>query len=169
MMSQATSAMLTELREEAVTTKRVLERVPSEKLSWRPHAKSMSLGQLALHVATIPGNLTKLTQLDEFDASQANFNPPQPKDLSEIQTALEQSVHSAEEYLGTMEETFASASWRLTMRGKELFRKPRIAVLRSIMLNHWYHHRGQLSVYLRLLDVPVPVIYGRSADENPFG
>jgi len=129
----------------------------------------MSLGQLALHVASIPGNLTKLTQLDEFDASQANFNPPQPKDLSEIQTALERSVHAAEEYLGTMAEAFASASWRLTMRGEELFRKPRIAVLRSIMLNHWYHHRGQLSVYLRLLDVPVPVIYGRSADENPFG
>ena len=129
----------------------------------------MSLGQLALHVASIPGNLTKLTQVDEFDASQANFNPPQPKDLNEIRTALEQSVEAAEEYLGTMAETFASASWRLTMRGKELFSKPLIAVLRSIMLNHWYHHRGQLSVYLRLLDVAVPVIYGRSADENPFG
>ena len=68
-----------------------------------------------------------------------------------------------------MADTFASASWRLTMGGQELFSKPRIAVLRSVMLNHWYHHRGQLSVYLRLLDVPVPVIYGRSADENPFG
>ena len=168
-MSQATSAMLTELREEAVTTKRVLERVPSDKLSWSPHAKSMSLGQLALHVATIPGNLTKLTQFDEFDAAQANFNPPQPKDRSEILTALEESVRSAEGYLGTMVDTFASASWRLTMGGQELFSKPRIAVLRSVMLNHWYHHRGQLSVYLRLLDVPVPVIYGRSADENPFG
>ena len=82
---------------------------------------------------------------------------------------LEQSVHSAEQYLSAMTEDFASANWRLTMRGKELFSKPRIAVLRSIMMNHWYHHRGQLSVYLRLLDVPVPVIYGRSADENPFG
>src|SRR6516162_9470847 len=129
-MSQATSAMLTELREEAVTTKRVLERVPSDKLSWSPHAKSMSLGQLALHVATIPGNLTKLTQFDEFDAAQANFNPPQPKDMSEILTALEESVRSAEGYLGTMADTFASASWRLTMRGQELFTKPRIAVLR---------------------------------------
>ena len=78
-MNQATDAMLSELREEAVTTKRVLERVPPDKLSWRPHAKSMSLGQLALHVASIPGNLTRLTQLDEFDAAQANFNPPEPK------------------------------------------------------------------------------------------
>jgi hypothetical protein len=81
-MSEANNAILNELREEAVITKRVLERVPSDKLSWRPHAKSMSLGQLALHVANIPGNLTKLTQLDEFDASQANFTPQEPRDLS---------------------------------------------------------------------------------------
>ena len=167
-MNQATDAMLSELREEAVTTKRVLERVPPDKLSWRPHAKSMSLGQLALHVASIPGNLTRLAQLDEFDAAQANFNPPEPKGLDEIHTALEQSVRSAEEYLTSITEKVASANWRLAMRGKELFSRPRIAVLRSIMLNHWYHHRGQLSVYLRLLDVPVPIIYGRSADENPF-
>jgi len=168
-MSQASNTMLSELREEAVTTRRALERVPSDKLSWRPHAKSMSLGQLALHIASIPGNLIKLTQLDEFDAAQANFNPPEPKSLGEIHTAFEQSVRSAEEYLTTMTERVASATWRLTVRGKELSSRPRIAVLRSIMLNHWYHHRGQLSVYLRLLDVPVPVIYGRSADENPFG
>jgi uncharacterized damage-inducible protein DinB len=67
-----------------------------------------------------------------------------------------------------MSETAALGTWRLTLRGKELFSKSRVGLLRSIMLNHWYHHRGQLSVYLRLLDVPVPVIYGRSADENPF-
>jgi len=167
-MNQATDAMLSELREEAVTTRRVLERVPPDKLSWRSHAKSMSLGQLALHVASIPGNLTRLAQLDEFDASQANFNPPEPNGLNEIYAALEQSVRSADEYLTSITEQVASANWRLTLRGKELFSRPRIAVLRSIMLNHWYHHRGQLSVYLRLLDVPVPVIYGRT-DENPFG
>jgi len=96
-MSQTTNAMLHELSEEAVTTKRVLERLPADKLSWRPHAKSMSLGQIALHVATISGNLTKLTQLDEFDASQANFNPPEPKDFVEIDTALEESIRSAED------------------------------------------------------------------------
>jgi uncharacterized damage-inducible protein DinB len=100
--------------------------------------------------------------------SEANFTPAEPKDLSEIHTALDESIRSADEYLSGMDDRRASASWRLTMRGTELFSKPRVAVLRSIMLNHWYHHRGQLSVYLRLLDVPVPVIYGRSADENPF-
>jgi len=167
-MTKMLESMMQEFQEEAATTKRVLDRVPGGKLSWKPHAKSMSLGQLALHVASIPGNLTKLTQLEEFDASQANFNPPEPKDLGEIHSALEESVRSAGEYLSGMDEKRAGANWRLKIGSRELFCRPRIAVIRSIMLNHWFHHRGQLSVYLRLLDVPVPVIYGRSADENPF-
>lgn len=167
-MSTVLEPMLSEFREEAVTTKRTLDRVPADKLSWRPPPKSMSLGQLALHVAAIPGNVTKLAQLDEFDASQANFEPPAPRDLLEIHSTFDQSVRSAEECLGGMSEQAAARNWRLTLRGKEVFAKPRAGVLRSIMLNHWYHHRGQLSVYLRLFEVQVPVIYGRSADENPF-
>ena len=127
-----------------------------------------ALGQLALHVASIPGNLAKLTQLDEFDASRANFDPAAPGDVKEIHAAFDQSIRSAEECLCGMTEQKALGNWRLMIRGKEAFSQPRTGVLRSIMLNHWYHHRGQLSVYLRLLDVPVPVIYGRSADENPF-
>jgi uncharacterized damage-inducible protein DinB len=161
-------SMLHEFREETAITKRVLERVPADKLAWKPHPKSMSLGQLALHVASIPGNLTKLVQFEEFDAAQANFQPPAPADVKDIHSALDRSVRAAEEYLAGMTEEQAAASWRLTLRGKELFSRPRLGVLRSILLNHWYHHRGQLSVYLRLLEVPVPVIYGRSADENPF-
>ena len=167
-MTKVMEPMLNELREEAATTRRVLECVPGDKLAWKPHAKSMSLGQLAFHIANIPGNLSKLAQLDEFDASQANFDPPSPKDLAEITTALNNGVQDAENYLGTLTEESAEANWRLTIRGRELFSKPRIGILRSIMLNHWYHHRGQLSVYLRLLDVPLPVIYGRSADTDPF-
>jgi len=167
-MSKMTEPMLRELREEAIVTKRVLDRVPADKLPWKPHPKSMSLGQLALHVATIPGGLSKLAQLDEFDASQANFNPPAAKDLKELHAAFEQSIRDAEECLSGMNDETAMGDWRLTFQGKEAFTVPRIGMLRSIMMNHWYHHRGQLSVYLRLLDVPVPVIYGRSADENPF-
>ena len=128
----------------------------------------MSLGQLALHVASIPGSLAKLAQLEEFDASQANFNPPVPNDSKEIHDSLDQSIESVEQCLSGMDEQTALGKWRLTLRGKEVFSKPRVGVLRSILLNHWYHHRGQLSVHLRLLEVPVPVIYGRSADENPF-
>jgi uncharacterized damage-inducible protein DinB len=167
-MMKALQPTLDEIREEAVITKRILERVPADKLSWKPHPKSMSLGQLAFHVASIPGGLTKLLQLDEFDTSHASFDPPQPKNVEEIRTTLDQSVRAAEDFLGGMSEQTASASWRLMTKGKLISSKPRIAMLRSIMLNHWYHHRGQLSVYLRLLEVPVPVIYGRSADENPF-
>ena len=121
----------------------------------------MSLGQLSLHVAGIPGQVTGLAQLEEFDASQANFEPPEPKSLDEILAALDASIKTAEDYLGGMADKTAAGSWRLTSRGKEVFTVPRAGMLRSIMLNHWYHHRGQLSVYLRMLEVPVPVIYGR--------
>jgi uncharacterized damage-inducible protein DinB len=167
-MIQMLEPMLNEFREEVVITRRVLERVPADKLSWRPHPKSMSLGQLALHVAGIPGSLAKVAQLEEFDASRANFDPAAPSDVKEIHATFDQSVRSAEDCLCNMSEEKALGNWRLMIRGKEAFSQPRTGVLRSIMLNHWYHHRGQLSVYLRLLDVPVPVIYGRSADENPF-
>lgn len=161
-------SIINELRQEAVTTRRVLERVPEEKLSWKPHVKSLSLGQLSLHIASIPGNLTRLAQLDAFDASEANFVPPEATSVDQILTALDDSVNEAESYLSGLDNQAANAAWRLTLRGDEVFSVPRIGMLRSIMLNHWYHHRGQLTVYLRLLEVPVPVVYGRSADEDPF-
>src|SRR5579862_469923 len=162
------TAMLHEFREEAAITKRILDRVPEAKLTWQPHEKSMALGQLAWHVATIPGGIAHIAQQDSFDVLNGSFVPPQPKSMQEIMTAYEQSVQGAEQFLSGLTEERAGASWRLMKGDRELFRQPRAAVLRSIMLNHWYHHRGQLSVYLRLLDVPVPVIYGRSADEDPF-
>jgi uncharacterized damage-inducible protein DinB len=158
-----------EIAQEAATTRRVLERVPSDKLAWKPHPKSMSLGQLAMHVATIPGGIAKLAQVDEFELNPANFDPPEAKSKDEILAALDGSVQAAQDYLRGVSESDAAGTWRLVSQGKELMAMPRVGLLRSIMLNHWYHHRGQLSVYLRLLEVPVPVIYGRSADENPFG
>ena len=161
--------MMGEFQQEAATTKRVLDRVPADKLAWKPHPKSMSLGQLAMHVASIPGGISRMAQLDEYEVNPANFNQPGPKDLAEIFAALDSSVKTAQDYLGGVSESAALGNWRLTANGKEVMAMPRAVMLRSIMLNHWYHHRGQLSVYLRLLDVPVPVIYGPSADENPFG
>jgi uncharacterized damage-inducible protein DinB len=167
-MTPTIDPMLKEFREEAATTKRVLDRVPADKLSWKPHRKSMSLGQLALHIASVPGSLARISQLDEFDVAQANFDPPAPTDVDQINAALQESIRAAEECLSGMNEQKAMGNWRLTTNGKQIFNRPRVEVIRAIMLNHWYHHRGQLSVYLRMLDVPVPVIYGRSADENPF-
>ena len=160
--------MLEEFREEAAITKRSLARVPADKLGWKPHPKSMALGQLAWHVATIPGGIARIAQQDSFDVLQGSFVPPQPKTLEEVFTAYEQSVYDAEKYLTDLTEEQARGSWRLMRGDRQIFQQPRAAVLRTIMFNHWYHHRGQLSVYLRLLDVPVPVIYGRSADEDPF-
>jgi uncharacterized damage-inducible protein DinB len=167
-VTAAFDPMLREFREEAAVTRRVLEKVPPDKLSWRPHPKSMSLGQLAIHIATVPGALARITQQEALDVSQGSFEPPQPKNMAEIQATFEQSVRNAEACLDGMTEQAAQGSWRLLLRDQEIFTKPRVTVLRSIMLNHWYHHRGQLSVHLRLLDVPVPAIYGRSADDNPF-
>jgi uncharacterized damage-inducible protein DinB len=169
-MTNLLDPMLNEFREEAAITKRVLDRVPANKLSWKPHAKSMSLGQLGIHIATGPGGLAKNIQQDSFDVSQVSniFEAPSPKDVEEIHAAFEQSVREVEKCLQEMTEQKALSKWRVVAGGRELFAGPRINALRSIMLNHWYHHRGQLSVYLRLLDVPVPVIYGRSADEGPF-
>lgn len=160
--------MLAEFRDEVNITRRVLERIPKDRLTWKPHPKSMSLGQLAMHIATVPGGLAKLTQGDGFNVEQATFESPQPKSLDEVRSAFEESVREAEGWLGRMSDDQAVGGWRLSKGEKEIFTAPRHTVMRSIMLNHWYHHRGQLSVYLRLLEVPVPVIYGRSADENPF-
>ncbi|MGA9566769.1 MAG: DinB family protein [Candidatus Korobacteraceae bacterium] len=160
--------MLAEFEQEAGVTKRILERVPEDKLTWRPHPKSMTIGQLAIHIAKVPGAIATLAQGDGFDVTQGQFAPPQPKSVEEIQTAFNDSVRTAESVLGAMTDEAAQGNWTLKRDDKELFTQPRIGVLRSIMLNHWYHHRGQLSVYLRLLDVPVPVVYGPTADENPF-
>ena len=167
-MAKMLEPMMSEIQQEAAITKRVLERVPADKLSWKPHPKSMSLGQLAMHVASIPGNLCRIAQRDGLDTSEANFNPPGPTDAKEILAALEASVKAAEEYVGTVSESAALGTWRVTSKGKAVLSMPRVVLLRTIMLNHWYHHRGQLSVYLRMLEVPVPSIYGPSADENPF-
>jgi len=160
--------MIREFREESAATKRILERVPADKLTWKPHPKSMSLGQLTLHIGRIPNRITGLVQADHFDVSQANFNPPDPTSLEEVHAAFAESVRTAEAYLANLTEESASENWRLMVGPKEAFAKPRVAVIRTMMMNHWYHHRGQLTVYLRLLDVPLPVIYGRTADENPF-
>lgn len=160
--------MLEEFRNEVGITRRILQRLPADKLTWKPHPKSMSLGELAQHIATVPGGIAKIAEQDSFDVLTGNFTPPQPRDLNEIHTAFEQSVREAEECIKGLTPQRAQAQWRLMRGDQPLLTQSRGAVVRTIMLNHWYHHRGQLSVYLRLLDVPVPVIYGRSADENPF-
>jgi uncharacterized damage-inducible protein DinB len=160
--------MLNELRQEAAVTRRVLERVPAGKLTWKPHAKSMTLGQLASHVATVPGAIAQISRAPQLEVNPADFTPPQPASAQEILNSFDESIKGAEARLAEISEPDALATWRVIAGGKEVMAMPRVAFFRAIMLNHWYHHRGQLSVYLRLLDIPLPSIYGPSADENPF-
>jgi uncharacterized damage-inducible protein DinB len=159
-------ALIQELEQEAQSTRRVLERVPGDRLTWKPHEKSMSLGQLALHVATIPGNIASLTQLSQFQVPQ--FVQPSAASTAELIPAFEESIAKAREILNSMDDAALAKIFRIVDGEREVVAMPVGAVLRTIMLNHWYHHRGQLSVYLRELGVLLPSIYGPSADENPF-
>ena len=165
-MSRMIDALLQELDLEAQTTRRVLERVPGDKLGWKPHDKSMSLGQLALHVATCPGAIAEICQISPFEAP--DFIQEPAKTAAELVPALDRSVAKAKEILSTLDDAALGKMWRVTAGGKEVMAMPVGAVLRTLMLNHWYHHRGQLTVYLRELGVSIPSIYGPSADENPF-
>jgi uncharacterized damage-inducible protein DinB len=159
-------SFLQELEHEAKTTRRVLERVPNNQLGWRPHPKSRTLGELALHVAGTPGEVAKLAAQSEIQAP--DFKDAVPTSAAELIPALDESIATARQLLGKMDDATLNGTWRVKRNGQEVLAMPRAALLRSIMLNHWYHHRGQLSVYLRELGVPVPSIYGPSADENPF-
>ncbi len=163
-----TKAFLAEFEHEAKTTRRVLERVPSDKLSWRPHPKSMSLGKLAMHVASAPGVIHgwALDEVTEFGGNSG----PEPTSTDEIIEAHDKSVERVKQILSSMSDEDVHKTWQARPKGggPVFMTMPRVTLLRSLGLNHIYHHRGQLSVYLRLLDVPVPSIYGPSADENPF-
>jgi len=159
--------LLKELEEEVATTRRVLERVPEEKLKWRPHPKARTLGELALHVAIVPGGVAEFISAPS-PGQAPDFNDPSPQSASELIPALEDSLKKAQKALGAMDDAALMETWRMVKGERELFARPRLALLRAIMLNHWYHHRGQLTVYLKQLDVPIPSIYGPSADENPF-
>jgi uncharacterized damage-inducible protein DinB len=159
-------SILMEIDQEAKTTQRVLDRVPEDKLTWKPHPKSFSLGQLSLHLAGAQGNLASMASQDTFEVG--NLAQAEPKTRQEIMDAFAQSTAKAKEILAKMDDSRLMATWTATKNGKVLMSVPRIGFIRSILLNHIYHHRGQLSVYLKLLDVPIPSIYGPSADENPF-
>jgi uncharacterized damage-inducible protein DinB len=164
----ATAAILQELEQEAATTRRVLERVPSDKLAWKPHEKSMSLGTLALHVAMAPGFISDWAVQDQTQFTPGA--PPDPKSTAEILSAHDASLTKAKSNLSGIGDAGLGKMWSMTTPdGKTVLTMPKSALVRSIAMNHVYHHRGQLSVYLRLLDVPVPSIYGPSADEAPRG
>ena len=161
-------SVLQELEMEAVTTRRVLAQVPDNQLGWRPASRSRTMGELAQHIAVNPGSVCALAAQNPATFPDAVEADPVPDSIAQLLTTLDTSLAQAREVLGTMSDAALLEPWRLTAGGRELMALPRIAFLRMVLLNHWYHHRGQLSVYLRLVNVPVPSIYGPSADDNPF-
>jgi len=158
-------AMLPEFDHEMSVTRKLLERVPEDKADWKPHAKSMSLGQLAQHVATLPqwGSMTLKQQ--EFDLGA---NPPNEpiRTRAELLSTFDRLVADTRGALAGKTDAELMAPWALKKDGHTIFQMPKASVWRSFVISHLVHHRGQLSVYLRLHDVPVPSIYGPSADEG---
>jgi len=158
-------ALLAEFDHETATTRRLLERIPDERLTWKPHEKSMSLGGIATHLANIPNWGTMILDDPSFDLASAPPNQEAKGSRAEVLTAFEAAIKTAR---AKMDKTDAEylAHWVLKRGGQEMFTMPRAAAFRTFVLYHLVHHRGQLSVYLRLNDVPVPAIYGPSADEG---
>lgn len=158
--------LLQELETEAHATRRVLERIPNDRLGWKPHDRSFSLGQLGLHVATLPGFIATMARQSPF--ALPAFTQPSPASAAELLPALDASLATARKALEGLDDAELGEMWRVVDGDREVMALPVGAVLRTIMLNHWYHHRGQLLVYLRQVGVKVPSVYGPSADENPF-
>jgi uncharacterized damage-inducible protein DinB len=157
--------ILDELAREGETTKRVLSRVPTEKLSWKPHEKARSLGDLAWHVASIPVRIATMVQFEEADV-MLHKQPPRPETAEGILEKFSAGLSEAKDKLSKLSDEELRKKFHFHRGDVTMARLPKIAFLRTVMLNHSYHHRGQLSVYLRLLDVPVPPIYGPTADES---
>lgn len=162
-MNTLTESLIAELEHEAVMTRRVLERIPEDRLSWAPHAKSMTLGKLAMHVAGIPGAIASL--LDPPESRIPPVPVPEATSRDELLSTLDRSVADAVSKLRSWGDAHLMGDCRVLAGERVAMAGPRVRWVRAAMLNHWYHHRGQLTVYLRLLDVPVPALYGPSADE----
>lgn len=167
MTRMLTDGLISELHAEAATTRRVLERIPEDRLTWRPHPKSMSLGQLAYHIARVPGAIGEL--LAELTRDPPVVPLPEATSRQEVLTELERSVAKAAAALAGWGDAGLAQEWTMMREGRPLFVLPRGAMVRAVMLNHWYHHRGEMMVYLRLNDVPLPAVYGPTADEPAFG
>ena len=160
------SALIAEMEQEATTTRRCLERVPAEKFGWKPHEKSMEFGKLAVHVSEMFGWTPPTLQQSELDFAKMDYKQYEPATTDDLLEFFDKTVAEAISALrNTTDEQFIEP-WSLRNGEKVYFTMPKIAVMRAFVLNHIIHHRGQLSVYLRLNDIPVPSIYGPSADEG---
>lgn len=157
--------IIAEIKQEAITTRRLIERVPEAAFAWKPHEKSMTLSRLASHVPELLGWIKTIIAQDEWDFSGGDYRPPSPSTVSQLLELFDQNVNVALALLENQTDESLLSHWRLKNGETVLLDLPRVTALRTVVMNHVIHHRGQLSVYLRLLDVPLPPIYGPTADE----
>lgn len=163
--------LLPEFDQEMANTRKTLERVPEDKLGWKPHAKSGTLGWLAGHIANLPSWPAFVVGQDSLDLEPGGkpfTPPPPPANRKELLAYFDKNVKEGREAIAAAENEQFMQPWSLLRNGQKLMTLPKAAVLRGFVMNHHIHHRAQLTMYLRLLDVPVPALYGPSADEKPF-
>ena len=160
-------AFLAEFEHEERTTRKFLERVPADKLAWKPHEKSMTAGQLALHIAASPAQVIQMACEDCVALPDFGAPNPQPGTVEEILRAWDKTIETVKRLLPTLDDARMQGMWSVHQDGRVIHSIPRMAFVRNILLNHTYHHRGQLGVYLRLLGATVPSSYGPSGDEMP--
>ena len=160
------SALIPELKHEAGNTRRVLQLLPDEHFNWKPHEKSFSLGGLAAHIAGIPFWAKTALTTSEFELTSINFKHNPYSNFTEVREGFEKHLAEAEQALSAASDEAMMGLWRLTKGGVKALELPRVAFMRSIVMNHTIHHRGELIVYMRLLNIKVPGLYGPSADEE---
>jgi uncharacterized damage-inducible protein DinB len=158
--------LLSEFEVQAPITRKFLERLPEDKLTWKPHERSMTAGQLAYHLAFVPGAIVRFVENNPAQAPES-FDFPQPASRAEILRVFDESVAAVRSQLPKFDDRAMKETWRMAAGGRDVLAQPRAGFLRDVMLSHWYQHRGQFSVYLRLLNVAVPSSWGPSADEAP--
>ncbi len=162
-------SMLGEFDQEMQNTRKVLERVPDDKWGWKPHEKSGTVGWLAGHIATLPGWTTMTINTEELDYAPVNgpsYQPPKIENRKDLLAVFDKEAAEARAALASASDAEIMKGWKLLAGGKEIFIMPRVACIRGMVMNHLIHHRAQLGVYFRLLNVAVPGLYGPSADEN---
>jgi uncharacterized damage-inducible protein DinB len=160
-----TEMFLPQFDQEMAGTRKTLERVPIDKLDWKPHEKSMPLGRLAAHLAELPGYATTVIETDSLNLSTRSYTPLAVTSRNQLLEAFEKKASEARAAIAGASDDHLMKPWSMEYQGKTLFTLPRAYVIRSMMLSHLIHHRAQLGVYLRLNNIPVPAIYGPSADE----
>lgn len=159
-------AFIGELQHEAASTRKLLERIPNEQFAWQPHQKSMPLGRLATHIAELPGWITMTLNTNELNWDNFEYKPPVINSREDMVTLLDKNVTDAIEALKNATDEEMMKPWAMKRGGQTLMEMPKVSVIRTMAMNHLIHHRGQLTVYLRENDVPLPGIYGPTADEK---